>query len=105
MHLIGCKLMQNRHRHSPIGERSQEGHRPTGTISPGKSHLVAPFHAAMFEKNVQLFNLAGHIMVLQRLSFKVGQCIQVPIVLNTFLDVCVKTRYIFHFIGVLEMLV
>ena len=73
VHLLGCELVQNRNSYRSIRKRSNKRHRPVGTVASGKSYFVAFHHTAVFKKDVQLFNFASHIFILQRLSLVISK--------------------------------
>ena len=99
MHLVGHELMQDGHSHGTIGEHSQIGGGPVGTVASAKGNLVALHHPTVLKHDMQFLNLTCHIMVLQRSSFKIGECIAIPVVDDALLDERVETWYRFHTIG------
>ena len=60
----GSKLMQNRHCHGAVCNRSKEGNGPVGTVPSTQGNLVAFDYTAILEHDMQLLNLPSHIMVL-----------------------------------------
>ena len=93
MHVVRLELVQDGHGHRPVGQRGQEGDAPMRTVAPAQGNLVPLADAAFLEKNVQLFYFAGHIFILQGGSLVVGQCVQVPILLDAVLDIGDKTLF------------
>ena len=92
VNLFRHELMQNRHRNGTIGQGSEECHRPISTVTTAEGNLVALHYAGVLKHDVQLFNLACHIVILQGGSLVVGQGIHIPMVYDAFLYKCVKAR-------------
>ena len=86
MNLFGHKLMQDGHGNSTIGQCGQEGCGPLARVAPAEGNLVALLYARVLKQDVQLLNFACNIVILQRLSFIVGQCVAIPVADNAFFD-------------------
>ena len=79
VYLFGIELMEYRNCHGAIRQRGKEGYSPVGTVSAAKRHLIAFLYSDLFQKDVYLFYLAGHIVELKRSALVVGKGIVVPI--------------------------
>ena len=86
MYLFGMELMKDGHCYGAIGERGEESHGPLAGVASTEGNLITFHDAAVLEKNMQLLDLAGNIMILQRLTFEIGQCVAIPIIDDAFLD-------------------
>ena len=84
--LLGIELMEYGHSNGAIGEGGEECHGPLAGVAAGKGYLVTFHNAAILEKDMQLLDFAGHIMILQRLSLEVGQGVAIPVVDDALLD-------------------
>ena len=86
VHIIGIEILQNRNNNRPISNRSEKRHHPTRSIPPDKSDFVAPTYLAMLQQEMYTCYLSSHIAISKRLAgIVIGQCRQVPILLETFL--------------------
>ena len=80
VYIVRIELLQNGYQYGTIGNRSHEGDAPVGGIFPHESDFVAPSDLAMAEEDVQLGNLACHLLISIRvLLVIVGQRRQVPV--------------------------
>ena len=50
-------------------------------------------HSAAFEHDVQLFYLAGNVVILQRCSLEVGESVIVPVIDNALLNELIEAGY------------
>ena len=53
-----------------------------GAVSSAKGNLVAGTNACFFKKDMQFFNFACHILILQGASLIIGKGVKVPVVLD-----------------------
>ena len=93
VNLFGLELILYRNHDGTIGNNGQEGYCPLAAISSANSYLVALYHTAVLEQDVELFYLSGYIMILQCCSFVIGKSIQMPIVDDALLNIRVETWY------------
>ena len=77
------ELVEDWHDHGAVGHRRQIGDAPVDLVLGTDGHPVARFEAAGLEKQVQLRNLTGQILVIERLLIVVGQGRAIPVVLET----------------------
>ena len=94
--LVGRELMEDWNGNSAVGEGSQKSYGPVGAVASAECHLVTFLHTAALKENVQFFDFAGNIMILQGLSLEISECIPVPVVNNAFLYILVEARYLLH---------
>ena len=87
VYLFGVEFMHDGHGHGAVSQRCEEGDGPVGAVSPADGNLVAAFHPAVFKEDVQLFYLAGHVVVLKCDALIVGKGIFIPVVYNAFLNI------------------
>ena len=97
MHLFSFELMEDGHSHGTVAQHRHEGGSPVGTVASAEGNFVAGLYAGIFKKDVELLNLAGHVFILQCNPLVVGQCIEVPIVLETFRNDVYEIGVCFHF--------
>ena len=95
VNLLGMELMQDRHCHGTIRQRSHESNAPTGCVAAADGHLVTMLDAGGFEDNMQFLNDAGYIFVLVGVGAIVCHRRQIPVVVNTLLNTSIKT-WTFH---------
>ena len=95
VNLVGGELVEDRHGYGSVGECGEEGRCPVGRVASAEGNLVTLHDTTVLEHNVELLDLACHIVILQGGPFIVSQRIQVPILGDTLLYKLVKTRY-FH---------
>jgi len=64
-----------------------------GTVAATNGNLIAFLDAACFEEQVYFFYLSGYVFVLQSGTVIVGEGVQIPVFLNTILNIGDKTLF------------
>ena len=97
VHLLRLEFMQDRYGNCTIAQHAQKGCCPIRTVTAAKGNLVTLLHSCILKQNVELFNLSGHILILQGDTLIVGERIKVPIALDTLRENIHEIRIRFHF--------
>ena len=84
VNLGGLELVEDGYGHCAVAEDSHEGCGPVGAVASAKGDAVAALDTRVFEENVELLNLAGNILILEGDALVIGQCVEVPVVLEAF---------------------
>ena len=92
VHLMSHKLVQDGHSYATITERGQESRSPVGTVATAECYLVAAANACIFKKDVEFFNFARYVFILQRSTLVVGQRIKIPVCLDALFYQTYKIR-------------
>ena len=79
------ELMQERYRHSTIGQGSEECHSPVCLVAATDCDLVALAKAAFLESKMHLRDASCHIAVCERNALVVGESRTVPVVTEALL--------------------
>ena len=82
--VAALKLVQQRHRHSPVGQGCEKRHRPVGLVTGAYRNLVTPFQSAHLQHDMYLLYLAGHIPVIESDTVVIRQSRTVPVLLYAF---------------------
>ena len=96
VHIVRLELVKNGHDDCTIRQGSEESDSPVRTVTSADGDFITFLNAARFKDDMQLFYLAGYILVLQGGSLIIGQGIQIPVFLYTILYIGDKT--LFHYI-------
>ena len=64
VYLFCIELMQDRHGNGPVGECGDKSHGPLTGVAPAEGNLITFLDTAVFKQDVNLFNLARHIVEL-----------------------------------------
>ena len=94
--LFGLELILYRYRHCPVCQGCEKRHRPMGGVSSAKGNLIALFHSGLFKKDVELFYLSRHVVILKCDAFVICKGVLVPVVDNTLFNVFIETAECFH---------
>ena len=97
VHVVGLELVKDRNGYCPVSYDAQESGCPVGTVAPAQRDFVPFPDSCMFEQDMHFLYLSGHVLILQRSSFVVCQCITVPVGADAFFNKLYKTVLYFHF--------
>ena len=69
------EILQYRDDYGAVGDRGDVGDAPPGIVAPDQRYLVALLYAGLFEQEVQLGDLLGHLVIRECFALEiVGQC-------------------------------
>jgi len=86
VNVVGLELMEQRHHHAAKGVDGQEDHSPLRGVAATQGNLVAGADACVLKEQVEFFDFASQVFILQRLAVEVGQRRAFPVFADHLFD-------------------
>ena len=93
---VRLELIEDGDCHCAVGQDGEERRAPVAHVPPAEGDFVPLPDAAMFKKQVQLFDFARHVFVGIGCAFEVCQGSPVPVVFNTLFYIFQKAFFHKH---------
>ena len=78
------EVLQYRDDYGAVGDRGYVGDAPPGIVASDQRYFVTFLHAGLFEQEVQLGDLLGHLVIRECFALEiVGQCRHFPVLAKT----------------------
>ena len=84
---VRLEIVQNGHRHSSVGKRSQQGYAPLRRVAAHKGYAVALLYASGLESDMEFGYFACHGTILERLALEIGKRLALPVVAQRLRDI------------------